>query len=152
MSAAPAEKPRRNSDLAMIHMAAKRLFGDDREAYEDWLHRHTGRRSAGDLNSDERIRFIKQLRRDGLIPEKARGGTGRTSGGADRPTSAQWAKIGGLARSLGWKGLEDPALQGFVRRTVKVGSSRFLTRDQASKVILGLEAWVSQGKRADAVS
>ena len=150
MTAKPAPNPRRNGDLAMIHIAAKRLFGDTsrgadgRDAYEDWLQRHTGKRSAGALTADERIEFVKLLRREGLIPEAARGGVGRTAGGADRPTPAQWAKIGGLSRSMGWKGLEDPALKAFVKRTAKVESTRFLTRAQASAVILGMEEWLVQ--------
>ena len=142
---------RRNGDLAMIHIAAKRLFGDvskggdGREAYEDWLERHTGKRSAGKLTTDGRIALIKQLRRDGLIPERERGGMGPTNKGADRPTPAQWNKMGGLARSMGWeKGLEDPRLRSFVSRTAKVHSARFITRTQASKVIMGLEEWVRQ--------
>lgn len=150
----PAAKPnndRRKSDLAMIHIAAKRLFGDDRAAYEDWLERLTGRRSAGDLNPDERIRLVGQLRRDGLIPERARGGIGQTASGAERPTPAQWARIGGLAREIGWeKGLEDDRLQRFVERTAKVSSSRFLSREGASKVILGLESWRQQRGRSAA--
>lgn len=150
MAAKPVPNPRRNADLAMIHMAAKRLFGDtsrkgaDRDAYENWLNRHTGKRSAGKLTTDERITLVKALRREGLIPEAGRGGAGRTAAGSDRPTSAQWAKIGALSRSMGWKGLEDPALKAFVSRTAKVASTRFLTREQASKVILGLEEWIRQ--------
>ncbi len=133
---------RRNNDLAMIHIAAKRLFGDvskggdGRDTYEDWLERHTGKRSAGKLTAPERIELIKQLRRDGLIPERARGGIGQAKDGAERPTSAQWAKIGGLARSMGWeKGLEDARLRTFVA--------------QASLVITGLEKWVRQREEAD---
>lgn len=150
MTAGRAPKSRRNGDLAMIHMAAKHLFGDvsrgaeGRDAYEDWLERLTGKRSAGKLTLDERITLIKRLRKDGLIPERGRGGTGQTAAGADRPTSSQWAKIGGLSRSMGWKGLEDPALKAFVKRTAKVESTRFLTRAQASAVILGMEEWLRQ--------
>ncbi len=152
MAAKPAPNARRNGDLAMIHMAAKHLFGDTsprgagRADYEDWLERRTGKRSASKLTTEERITLVKTLRRDGLIPESGRGGKGRTADGADRPTSAQWAKIGGLSRSMGWKGLEDPALKAFVTRTAKVSSTRFLTRAQASAVILGLEHWVYQKK------
>ena len=142
---------RRNSDLAMIHIAAKRLFGDvskggdGREAYEDWMERHTGKRSASKLTTSERIDLVKRLRRDGLLPERARGGIGKSRNGEDRPTSAQWAKIGGLARSMGWEqGLEDARLRSFVERTAKVNSARFMTRTQASKVIMGLEGWVRQ--------
>ncbi|PIE09006.1 MAG: hypothetical protein CSA73_00785 [Rhodobacterales bacterium] len=147
---------RRNNDLAMIHIAAKRLFGDvskggdGRDAYENWLERHTGKRSAGKLTAPERIELIKRLRRDGLIPERARGGIGQAKDGAERPTSAQWAKIGGLARSMGWeKGLEDARLRTFVKRTAKVHSTRFITRAQASLVITGLEKWVRQREEAD---
>ncbi|MFS4437868.1 regulatory protein GemA [Paracoccaceae bacterium GXU_MW_L88] len=148
----------RNKDLATIHIAAKALFGDvgrkgdGRAAYEDWMERHTGKRSAGALTSPERVEFIKHLRREGLIPERQRGGNG-----PDRPTSAQWAKLGGLARSMGWeKGLEDPRLKAFVTRTAKVSSTRFLSRQKASQVILGLEQWVkaqaAKDGGADAVS
>lgn len=131
--------------MAAIHMAAKHLFGDisqggdGRAAYEDWLERLTGKRSAGKLTLDERIFLVKKLRKDGLIPDRQRGGQG-----VDRPTSAQWAKIGGLSRSMGWQGLEDPALKAFVKRTAKVECTRFLTREKASQVILGLEEWVRQ--------
>lgn len=142
---------RRNSDLAMIHIAAKRLFGDvskggdGRDAYEDWLERLSGKRSASKLTTPERIELIKRLRRDGLIPERERGGIGQSKDGAERPTSAQWAKLGGLARSMGWeKGLEDARLRSFVVRIAKVNSTRFMTRAQASKVIMGLEEWVRQ--------
>lgn len=154
-----AERPanaRRNGDLAMIHMAAKRLFGDvskgseGRASYEDWLDRLTGKRSAGALTVEERIDLIKRLRKDGLIADRAPGGAGRTAGGDNRPTSAQWAKLGALSRAMGWKGLEDPALKSFVKRTAKIDSTRFLTRAQASSVILGLEQWV--GKNGNAVS
>lgn len=153
MAAKPAPNARRNGDLAMIHMAAKHLFGDTsrngagRADYEDWLEKRTGKRSASKLTTDERIFLVKALRRDGLIPESGRGGAGRSVAGDDRPTSAQWAKIGGLSRSMGWKGLEDPALKAFVTRTAKVSSTRFLTRAQASAVILGLEEWVGQKKK-----
>ena len=149
---APNKKPdaRRTADLATIHMAAKTLFGDTskggtgREAYEDWLHLHTGKRSAAALSQDQRLALIKVIRRDGAVPDRARGGSGRTVGGADRPTTAQWAKIGGLAREMGWQGLEDPALKSFCARTAKVSSTRFMTRAQASAVILGLTQWVAQ--------
>ena len=156
MTAKTSPNSRRNGDMAMVHMAAKRLFGDvsrgadGRDAYEDWLERLTGKRSAGQLTLDDRIALIKRLRKDGLIPERGRGGTGRTSAGADRPTSAQWAKIGGLSRSMGWKGLEDPALKSFVKRTAKVESTRFLTRAQASAVIIGMEEWMRQKEKNQA--
>ena len=144
------QKDRRTADLAIIHMAAKRMFGDvsrgghGRDAYEDWLWLHTQKRSASALSEDQRAVLIKQLRSDGALPERARGGSGRTVDGAERPTSAQWAKIGGLARSFGWAGLEDPALKAFCARTAKVASTRFMTRAQASAVIIGMENWLRE--------
>lgn len=162
--AQPARNDRRTADLAMIHMAAKTLFGDvsrggvGREEYEDWLEARTGKRSAGALSQPERIELVKRLRKDGVVPDRARaakGGKGDTRTGAARPTSAQWGRIGGLARQIGWDaGLSDPALARFVERTAKVTSTRFLTRDQASKVILGLERWLASraGGDCDAMS
>ena len=143
--------PRRNSDLAMIHIAAKRLFGDvskggeGREDYENWLEGKTGKRSAGKLTTSERIDLIKQLRKDNLIEDRRQGGKGQTNDGEDRPTQNQWNMIGGLARDIGWdRGLGDSRLHGFIERTGKVSNARFMTRTQASKVITGLEAWLEQ--------
>lgn len=145
------QSSKRRADLAMIHMAGKRLFGDvskggdGREDYEAWLEKLTGKRSSGALNEAERAAAVRVLRREGLLPNRARGGVGRGVEGQDRPTSAQWGRIAGLARSLGWSdGLEDNRLRAFVKRTAKVENPRFITRAQASKVINGLEVWVAQ--------
>lgn len=142
---------RRNADLATIHIGAKALFGDvskggdGRDEYETWLERHTGKRSAGKLSTDQRIDLIKMMRKEGLLPDRTPGGKGTTAGGEDRPTSAQWAKMAAIGRSMGWeKGLEDERLRSFVKRTAKVSSTRFLSRTQASKVITGLEGWAVQ--------
>lgn len=154
---------RRRSDLAMIHIAAKQLFGDvsksgaGRDDYEDWLEKKTGKRSSGALTTGERIDLIKRLRKDGLIPDRpnrGRGSGGPGGVGVDRPTSAQWGRIGGLARGIGWeKGLEDGRLRAFVERTAKVSSAKFLNRTSASKVILGLEAMERQrGEGGDELS
>ena len=143
--------PRRNADLAMIHMAGKRLFGDvskqgdGRTDYEDWLEQRTGKRSAGKLTTNERIDLIRYLRKQGLIEDRVPGGKGVTAGGDLRPTSDQWAKLAALGRERGWsKGLEDERLRGFVKRTAKISSTRFLTRPQASSVITALVRWRAQ--------
>jgi hypothetical protein len=143
--------PHRRSDLAKIHMTAKALFGDvskgglGRSDYEDWLEKYTGKRSAAHLSKTARFAFLKRLRREGIVPaKKAQGGKG-----ADRPTSSQWAYIAKLARELGWQdGLEDARLQGFVERTAKISSARFLKRSDATKVINGLEVWLAQRQRS----
>lgn len=156
MSKPKTSPQRRNSDLAMIHIGAKRLFGDvskggdGREAYEDWLARHTGKRSAGKLTTSERVGLIKIMRKEGLVPDRALGGKGPTAGGEERPTSSQWAKIAALGRAMGWaQGLEDERLRSFVKRTAKVSSTKFLSRAQASKVIMGLEVWVAKRQDTD---
>ncbi|MEM6727838.1 MAG: regulatory protein GemA [Pseudomonadota bacterium] len=151
MADAKTSKSRRNADLAAIHMGGKRTFGDvskggdGREAYEDFLYVHTGKRSAGKLTTRERIDLLRTMRRHGMLPDRAPGGPGRGVAGDDRPTSAQWAKLAALGRSLGWeKGLEDERLRGFVIRTAKVSSTRFLTRAGATQVITGLEQWARE--------
>ena len=145
---------KRNTDLALIHVAAKALFGDcgkgglGRADYEDWLEKLTGARSASALTADQRIALIKRLRADGVIMARGQGGRHR-----DRPTSEQWAHIAQLARKMGWKdGLEDAALRAFVVRTAKVSSARFITKEQASAVITGLRKWVASKGGQDAVS
>lgn len=153
MSTQKTSHARRNADLATIHIGAKGLFGDvskggdGREGYEDWLERHTGKRSSGKLTTGQRIDLIRRMRKDGLLPDRTPGGKGPTASGEERPTSPQWAKIAAIGRSIGWdKGLEDERLRSFVKRTAKVSSTRFLSRTQASKVIMGLENWAAQIK------
>ena len=148
------ERAGRNKQLAAIHIAAARLFGDvskkgeGRELYEDWLERLGGVRSAGLLDDAGRKAVIAHLRAQNLLPErkfKSTGGAGLSASGEARPTRRQWNKIGGMARDMGWdEGLEDARLAGFVKRTAKVDLVRFLTRRQASQVIVGLERWLAK--------
>lgn len=147
--------PRRNADLATIHMAAKAMFGDvsrggdGRDDYEAWLERLTGVRSAGKLSKEGRINLCRRIRREGLLPDRApdaRRKAVKGGKGADRPTPQQYAKIAACARSLGMGSadgsddvLDDPRLLGIVKRTAKVDALRFMSRIQASQVILALE-------------
>lgn len=48
---------------------------------------------------------------------------------------------------MGWGGLDDRALRGFVRRTCEVEDVRFITRGQATAVISGLRRWLAQRQR-----
>ena len=139
---------RRNADLALIHMAAKNLFGDvtktgdGRGDYEDWLERNTGKRSAAKLTPQERADLVAHIRKQGLVKNRVPGGQGKAVNGRSRPTSKQWLKLAALARAKGWQdGLEDGRLQGFVERTAKISSTRFLTASQASDVITALDKW-----------
>lgn len=135
------QSSKRRADLAMIHMAGKRLFGDvskggdGREDYAAWLEKLTGKRSSGALNEAERAAAVRVLRREGLLPNRARGGVGRGVEGQDRPTSAQWGRIAGLARSLGWSdGLEDMVMAGKRRRPIGRRSRRMTCKNALPKV------------------
>ena len=70
----------RNYDLMLIHVGAKQVGGDDRDAYEDMLEAVAGVRSAADLDAQGRRKVIDHLRTCG-----ARIGRSR-SGSARRPT------------------------------------------------------------------
>lgn len=134
----------RKKSLALIHMGAARLLGidnwndpDQNTLYRDWLEANTGQRSCKHLDAQSLARAVRTLRAAGALDSTGRGGRG-----ADRPTDAQWARLAALAKERGWfGGLEDSRLRGFVRRTAKVDNTRFLTRQQMSQVITGLERW-----------
>ena len=55
-------KSRRQSELAKIHIGAKQLLGDDREAYRDMVEEVTGKRSAGELDAAGRRRLLEHLK------------------------------------------------------------------------------------------
>ena len=52
---------RRSAELAKIHIGAKQLLGDDREAYCDMLESVTGKRSSAGLDADGRRKVIEHL-------------------------------------------------------------------------------------------
>lgn len=63
---------RRRSELAKIHIGAKQLFGDDREAYEDMLEEVTGKRSSAGLDQAGRQTVIEHLKSCGAKFRPAR--------------------------------------------------------------------------------
>ncbi|MDE0125354.1 MAG: regulatory protein GemA [Bryobacterales bacterium] len=63
---------RRRSELAKIHIGAKQLFGDDREAYEDMLEEVTGKRSSAGLDQAGRRAVIEHLKSCGAKYRPAR--------------------------------------------------------------------------------
>lgn len=73
----------RNYDLMLIHVGAKQVGGDDRDAYEDMLEAVAGVRSAADLDAQGRRRVIDHLRTCG-----ARIGRSRARRPAPRPEIA----------------------------------------------------------------
>ena len=138
----PTVSPKRRALLGLVHKGAAKMFGDDREAYEDWLERETGARSCKALTVDQLDGLVTGLRRDNLLPPRSvKGGTGKTNNGEDRPTDAQIRKLGALSRARGWEGLDDARLLAFVKRTAKVEAVGWMTRRQASAVITGLTKW-----------
>lgn len=141
--------------LAQLHIGAGRLFGitdwspDGPDAaaiaiYRGWMKEQTGHASAAKAGNAELGDAIRELRRRGALDGRSRGG----SGGPDRPTDAQWAKVAALGRARGWHGLDDPRMLGFVVRTAKVSAMRFLTRGQITAVITGLERWAETDSAA----
>ena len=65
-------KDLRRAQLAMIHIAAKQLFGDDKEAYRDVVEQVTGKRSSGELDADGRRSLIEHLESRGAMSAPAR--------------------------------------------------------------------------------
>ena len=97
MTATDRARAARNKQLAVIHIAGKRLFGDvsrsgdGRGAYEDWLERMSGARSAAMLDDDGRKALIVQLQSQGLLASRNAPrieyptGKGLTPSGEPRP-------------------------------------------------------------------
>jgi len=127
--------------LAMVHLGANRL-GLGEAGYQNWLEKHTGKRSCNDLGNAEMERLVTMLRKLGALLRPAPKPPGGT--GPDRPTAEQWRTAEGMACKLGMTGLDDPGFAGFVRRVAKVDTPRFLTREGMSKVILGMSRWIAQ--------
>lgn len=151
----------RNVMVGLVHKGAKALLriddtradSDDRKTYEDWLWQQTqeGERgdqpiSCADLDSATLSRLIDSLRESGAYDGKVRGGRGD---GATRPTPKQLAALAGLSRDRGWSGLSDVRLQVMCRNTCKVNGTRFMSRNNASDLILAMKRWNAQTKAAD---
>ncbi|MCB1762184.1 MAG: regulatory protein GemA [Gammaproteobacteria bacterium] len=136
MSHSRSAKNTRHKLLGLIHLAVKRQGLSDTD-YRAWLEREFGVRTSAKLNEAQLHSVVNAFRSSGWLDGQARGATG----GEDRPTAGQWAKIAALSRELGWDGLEAPGLQKFVERVTKLSSPRFMTRAQARNVIAGMESW-----------
>lgn len=142
----PAAKPdRRRVLLGLAHKAAAQL-GMDEETRRAAQMAFCGKASLRDYSDSQLIAWCWELKRRGAdigIPAPPpRGGAGW-----GRPTDTQWAEIERLALRMGWSGLDDEALRGFVRRTCEVEDARFITRGQATAIISGLRRWVAQRER-----
>lgn len=136
---------RRRVLLALAHKAAAQL-GMDEETRRAAQAAFAGHESLRDFTDQQLLAWCWELKRRGAdigIPAPPpRGGAGW-----GRPTEQQLAEIERLALAMGWSGLDDGALRGFVRRTCEVEDVRFITRGQATAVISGLRRWLAQRQR-----
>ncbi len=153
--------PKRNAELAVIHLAKKQLRLDD-FGYRQVVARVSSRfrrspvQSAGQMTARERAALLEELHTLGF----------RRAQGSDQarpkpppPGSFQEKKIRELWRLLEEAGAlrdaSEKALRAFIRRqTGGIEVPQWLTAEQANKVIEGLKAWHSRklaGKTADDV-
>ncbi|MEO1766769.1 regulatory protein GemA [Thiobacter aerophilum] len=138
-------KTRRRVLLGLAHKAAAQL-GMDEDTRRAAQMAFCGKASLADYSDSQLIGWCWELKRRGAeigIPAPPpKGGSGW-----GRPTEAQLAEIERLALRIGWSGLDDGALRGFVRRTCAADDVRFITRGQATAVISGLRRWLAQRQR-----
>lgn len=138
-------RERRRLLLGLAHKAASQL-GMDEETRRAAQMAFAGKASLRDFSDAQLVGWCWELKRRGAdigIPAPPpRGGAGW-----GRPTEQQLAEIERLALAMGWSGLDDGALRGFVRRTCEVEDVRFITRGQATAVISGLRRWLAQRQR-----
>lgn len=138
---------RRKVLLGLAHQAAVQL-GWDEEFRRERQRAVTGHASCRDMTDAQLTGwcwYLKDLGADIGIPGPPR----RNGLRADRPTNSQWAALERWAERIGWGGLDDERLRGFVRRTAGVSDVRFLTRAQATQVITGLKRWAQQREVAE---
>jgi phage gp16-like protein len=131
----------RKKELAQIHMAVADLKWDDGH-YRAVLFAKTGKRSAGELDSTGRKRFIEHL--------KACGWTGGRLASVPRLTKQQF-HVRMLWKELGQAGAledrSDAALNAFIARLVGVADLRFLDTPRGSQVIEALKSWLLRAGR-----
>lgn len=142
----------RHTYYGLVHKGVKALLEDrmgffDDDEYRNYLGITTGKTSCKALSDDELRKVVQELKQEGYLLDSPQFKK-RLGGQSPRqPSGNQWAKLAILAKAMGWTGLNDPALDSFVARTVKVERARWLTRDTIRQVIVGLERWVA-GKEA----
>ncbi|WP_417883058.1 regulatory protein GemA [Vibrio rumoiensis] len=142
-------KINRRSYYGLIHKGVKALLVDrmghfDDDEYRNYLGITTGKTSCKDLSDDELRLLVRELKAQGYLQDSP-AFKKRLGGSSSRqPSNLQWAKLAAMAKEMGWSGLNDAALDAFVKRTVKVERARWLTRDNIRQVIVGLERWLAQ--------
>lgn len=130
----------RNNELAQIHIAIADLKWSD-DDYRAILFAKTGKRSAGELDSTGRKRFLEHLRACGWNP-KAKS--------TSKPLSPQQWRMKKLWKELGAAGAlhdgSDKALLAFVKAnsTAQVDSLQFVPPRDAHHVIDALQGWLKR--------
>ena len=94
-------KDRRRTDLAKIHIGAKQLCGDDREAYEDMLEAIVGERSSKGLDEARRRKVLRHLRTCGAKFRSVRRGSARKGAAAAPEIALLLRKIDALLIDAG---------------------------------------------------
>ena len=129
--------------IQMIHTVRRAMWGDNREPYEQLLGGVYGAGSCKDLSYGEANDFINRLKaiqKGDPKPLKVRGGLWATVG--------QVHKIDALAWMLGWEGDEN-RLNGFIKKQTGRNKNKWmLTGREATKIIIGLQRWISGGDGA----
>lgn len=126
--------------LIRLIKTGQRFMGWPDDIYRGWLEKHTGRRSCTECTDAQLAHLVDALRALGFAPPpapRAKGGSG-----PGHPTPAQWRKVEGLAKALGFTGLDDPGLATFCRKVAKVDTPRFLDARGISALIVALENWL----------
>ncbi|CDT71911.1 regulatory protein GemA [Vibrio sp. F13] len=139
-------KINRHAYYGLVHKGVKALLNDrmgfyDDDEYRNYLGIQTGQTSCKDLSDDSLRELVAELKRQGYLEDSAKFKKRLGGSSSRQPSNLQWAKLAALAKSMGWQGLDAPALDSFVKRTVKVERARWLTRDTIRAVIVGLERW-----------
>lgn len=142
-------KINRHAYYGLVHKGVKALLNDrlgfyDDDEYRNYLGIQTGQTSCKNLSDGALRQLVEELKQQGYLEDSLKFKKRLGGSSARHPSSKQWAKLAALAKSMGWQGLDDPALDSFVKRTVKVERARWLTRDNISSVIVGLERWLAQ--------
>lgn len=145
-------KINRHAYYGLVHKGVKALLLDrmgfyDEDEYRNYLGIKTGLTSCKDLSDESLRQLVHELKQQGFLADSPKFKQRLGGNSSNQPSSKQWAKLAALAKSIGWQGLDDPALDTFVKRTIKVERARWLTRDTIRQVILGLERWIA-GKEA----
>lgn len=137
---------RRQTLIAQVHLAAKRLAMDD-DARRAAMQAVVGKASCCDMSEAELARVVQHFNRlgSGVVASAPR------SARDDGPTGWQLVTLERLALEMGWvDGLKDARLAVFVRHTVRVDRPEWMTREQASACISGLMRWQRQRARRHA--